>query len=201
MQKRTSLFLSAIEWTFILSISVIGWSMAGFAQGQGKNTAKTAPAAPKSTGPQNNPFYSSWASFKVGTETDYELTVTKGAIVTKLPLHYILVENNADRVVLELNFPASRRVVIPANLTTAKDYTVDNLDVKPEMVGAQGWPALLFQLVYPPFVKTFSGHENVVIEGKTFDCRYGSTTNELGMKMKQWFSPEVAGGLVKSRRV
>lgn len=200
MHKRPSLFLGAIEWTFILSMSVMGLNMVGFAHGQGKSTAKITPAAPKSEG-QNNPFYSSWVSFKVGTETDYELSVTKSGIVTKLPLHYILVESDADKVILELNFPANRRVVIPANLITAKDYTVDKLDVKPEIVGAQGWPALLFQLIYPPFVKTFSGHENIVVEGKTFDCSYGSTTTELGMKMKQWFSPEVPGGLVKSHVV
>ena len=164
-------------------------------------TLHTIARAQKSAGTQNNPFYSSWAPFKVGTETDYELSVTKGEGVTKVPLHYILAESNPDRLVLELNFPAARRVVIPANLTTAKHYEVDNLDVKPEMVGAQGWPALLFQLVYPPFVKTFSGHEAVAVGGKTFDCHYGSSTNALGMKMKQWFSPEVPGGLVKSHAV
>ncbi len=152
----------------------------------------------KPAGP--NPFYSEWASFKVGTEADYQLSITKDGIVTNLPLYYVLKETNPDKVVLELNMPAGRRVTIPANMDTAKDDNSDNLEADPKIVGALGWPALLYQFAYPPSVKVFSGHEDVVIEGKKFDCRYGSNT-VIGMKITQWFSADVAGGLVKAKVV
>lgn len=157
---------------------------------QGIATPPPTPSGPSS-------FYASWASFKVGTEADYELSVLKDGIVTKIPLNYVLAETNAAEVVLTLNFPANRRVVVPANMSTAKDYTVDSLDADPKTVGAQGWPAMLYQLTYPPMVKTFSGHENVLIDGKTFDCNYGTTT-VFSLTLKQWFSANVPGGLVKA---
>jgi hypothetical protein len=116
-------------------------------------------------------------------------------------LNYVLEKTDADEVVLKLNFPANRRVVIPANRKTAKDYKVDNLDAKPEFFGAQGWPAMLYQVVYPPQVKVFSGIENIVVDGKSLNCRYGSVTNALGISLKQWISAEVAGGLVKAEAV
>jgi hypothetical protein len=153
-----------------------------------KRAATTSATAPKPAGLQNNPFYSAWANFKVGTESDYQLSVTKDGIVTKLPLHYVLVDSNADKAILELNFPAGTRVTLPAKLDASGGGKVD------------GWPGILYQLPYIPLVGSFSGHEKIEIEGKTFDCRYGS--NDLGeMKVKQWFSADVAGGLVKSQVV
>lgn len=170
--------------------AVILLLVATFAVGQTtapkKRAATSSTTASKPAGPQNNPFYSAWANFKVGTESDYQLSVTKDGIVTKLPLHYVLVDSNADKAILELNFPAGTRVTLPAKLDASGGGKVE------------GWPGILYQLPYIPLVKSFSGHENIEIEGKRFDCRYGS--RDLGeMKVKQWFSADVAGGLVKSK--
>ncbi len=98
--------------------AVILLLVATFAVGQTtapkKTAATTSATAPNPTRPQNNPFYSAWTNFKVGTESDYQLSVTKDGIVTKLPLHYVLVDSNADKAILELNFPAGTRVTLPA---------------------------------------------------------------------------------------
>src|ERR1035438_1406272 len=119
-----------------------------------KRAATTSATAPKPAGLQNNPFYSAWANFKVGTESDYQLSVTKDGIVTKLPLHYVLVDSNADKAILELNFPAGTRVTLPAKLDASGGGKVD------------GWPGILYQLPYIPLVGSFSGPKTSAV-GRT----------------------------------
>lgn len=187
--------LSRLRSALVCAVGMAGLAFTASAQTaadqQSKGTSGPKPSvttAPKPAGPQNNAFYSAWAGFKVGTESDYQLSVTQDGVVTKLPLHYVLAEINADKAVIELNLPAGTRVTLPAKLDASGGGKVD------------GWPGILYQLPYLPLVKSFSGHESIQIEGKTFDCRYGSAT--LGeMKVKQWFSDDVAGGLVKSQVV
>jgi hypothetical protein len=140
--------------------------------------------------PQDNPFYSAWAHFKVRTESVYQLSITKDGVVTTLPLYYVLAEANADRVILELNLPAATRATIPARLGDPSEW-------QGKVVG---WPELLYQVPYIPLVEGFSGRENIAIGGKTFDCKYGSA-KVAGMDLKQWFSQDVAGGLVKAEVV
>ena len=81
----------------LVVIATISCSATG-QQTKGTSSPKPGPApATKPDGAEKNRLYSAWASFKAATETDYELAVTKGGIVTKLPLHYVLAEANAAR--------------------------------------------------------------------------------------------------------
>ena len=178
----------------LLFAPVTGCQQTKSATGKSSGTAVAPKPTPKPTGPSE--FYTAWSSAKVGTEADYQLSVYQNGQRLQLPLYYKLVESTPVKVVLELNFPANRRVTIPAKLDTTKDDGIDD-EVKPELVGASGWPALLYQLAYPRTVKTISGHESVVIDGKTYNCSFGTATL-LGFNIKQWFAAEVPGGLIKS---
>jgi hypothetical protein len=149
-------------------------------------------------GQQNSSFFTMWSHYKVGTETDYQLSVVRSGGTLSLPLYYKLVENTPDKVTLELNLPAAQRVTIPAVL--GDSAATDEGGLKPTLTGAYGWPNVLYQLPYPPVVKRLTGHESVLIEGVAYDCRFGTTT--VGeMKVTQWFSDKVPGGLVKAEAV
>lgn len=145
-------------------------------------------------GEPNNSFFTSWSHYKVGTETEYQLSVVQQGGTMSLPLYYKLVDSASDKVTLELNMPAAQRVTIPADISS--EAKVEG-ELMPEMIGARGWPNLLYQLPYPPFVKRLTGHEAVVVDGVPYQCRFGDATVS-DMKITQWFSDKVPGGLVKA---
>jgi len=152
-----------------------------------KKVGATRKAAPNPSGPRDNPFYVAWASFKPGSGADYQLSVKKDGVVTSLPLHYALSAVNGQEAVITLNFPANTTVRLPAKL-----------DPKSQgKISVEGWPELLYQLPYLPLVTETSARQNVAANGRTYTCRCGETTL-ADNRIKQCFSSEVPGGLVKA---
>ena len=86
-------------------------------------------------GEPNSSFFASWSKYKVGTETEYQLSVVQRGGTMNLPLYYKLTDSAPAKVVLELNLPAAQRVTIPVDISSEPQVEGE---LQPEVIGARG---------------------------------------------------------------
>ncbi len=141
----------------------------------------------------DNPQYTSWAKFKVGTSVTLKTESDMGGMNSQMETTMTLLELTPDKAVVEtkmsmnaaghqMDMPA-RKMDIPAKIEKPA----------PTLNGAT--PA-----TEPAKVDAKQSTEEIDVAGKKIKCKVveaTTVTNGMTTKSKSWTSEEVPGGLVK----
>ena len=124
----------------------------------------------------DNPQFSAWSSFNVGTRVTLESKMNDGMTMTSVRT---LKQKAADHVVIEV-------------LTT--------LEKGGKKEPTRPIPVTVKAKVDKAEAKELE-HEKIQVAGKTYDCTIyameDAAPNYIGTKPKIWVSPQVPGGIVK----
>jgi hypothetical protein len=136
----------------------------------------------------DNPEFTSWAKFKVGTAVTYSRQMSMGGDQRTMDTTSTLTEVTPDHVTLE-------------NKTTMSvNGTVQNIPAQTRTINAKVAKGSRPDEPHDGDAKPETGTEDIQAAGKTFSCKWMKITrSEKGttVTMKFWRSDDVPGGLVK----
>lgn len=138
-----------------------------------------------------NPSYTQWAAFKVGTETHYKQVSDIMGNKNEAEIVYRLVELTPEKAIVEMQ----TSMTLMGNKVPSAPVRLEH----PARVDAAAAPAAAPADAPKPDTK--KGSEDVTVSGTTYTCTTMETTiDQAGSVMKSviWFSDKIPGGLVKS---
>lgn len=128
--------------------------------------------------PEHLSEYQRWAAFERGAFVRYELSGEASGVRVDAEMSYTLVDVTQRKVILEgtvVRRPAPNRVEISR--------------------GRIEIPAGFIR----PRTPLREGEEDLQVRGRTLRCRWIETREEAGPLLKEWFSSQIPGGLVRRK--